>query len=547
MAILCSHCSANLVKEQKAATSEPRCKHVEGGPCNPCTKLVDLDAQILEVEALLNDLKQSRTSLRGRANEIHNPLAHRVPVEVASHIFAFCIPVHDRYSHCGVQKNAPLILGAVCKTWRAVAWSTPQLWTSICIAVYPRDFAVLADLAEEWLARSGKLPLSIHLYLKEDETISNFAVNPLIEVLYAHSSRWRSLDLDIPSALFEVFDGDNEGISILDDLRIIPSDAVETQQSRAYFELSNVLPKPKTVHLSSVYPERIHILWDNVTYLVANLLHVDQCLEILRYTNRMERCDFRMIMEGRENYPLPKSPIILPHLRILHFDCWFECLLSSFINNITLPVLEQFEIDCGRRYLQIDDMLSFFARSASPLTQFVFENCEVGEEDLTRLLYGLPSLRELHLNFEFVGDSSLTDEFWGHLTTESRSAKGNANSIFLPNLESLIYEGYQRFEWETISDVLTTHCDTSRSTSSKEGYRPLKVRPRPLNHLEILLTDPLEMQDGNIIDEDILCRFLSSSSYGFALQICIEGCDLLSISKEHHGMASDYGSDMGSS
>ncbi|KAJ7487102.1 hypothetical protein FB451DRAFT_1127328 [Mycena latifolia] len=71
-----------------------------------------------------------------------------------SEIFWFCLP-----SRPGpLTREAPLLLGNICKEWRNVALSTPQLWKYIHLDE-PRSEGICL-LLETWLTRGRGCPLS---------------------------------------------------------------------------------------------------------------------------------------------------------------------------------------------------------------------------------------------------------------------------------------------------------------------------------------------------------------------------------------------------
>ncbi|KAF8956442.1 hypothetical protein BDZ97DRAFT_187364 [Flammula alnicola] len=94
--------------------------------------------------------------------QTHDPIIQWIPPEIASQIFTFCVP-NSPYT-TSKEKLAPLILGAVCKSWRAVAWSTPQLWIILSININHPDIAVKTELTKQCIARSGQLPLTTFLF-----------------------------------------------------------------------------------------------------------------------------------------------------------------------------------------------------------------------------------------------------------------------------------------------------------------------------------------------------------------------------------------------
>lgn len=85
-------------------------------------------------------------------------------------------------------------LGAVCRTWRNIAWTTPSLWTSLVFWVVYDTTEPQVQLAIEWLNRSGNLPLSI--VLRNCSSEKELLVLPLIDVSNRSLSRCLHFYLD---------------------------------------------------------------------------------------------------------------------------------------------------------------------------------------------------------------------------------------------------------------------------------------------------------------------------------------------------------------
>ncbi|KAJ7022722.1 hypothetical protein C8F04DRAFT_1137129 [Mycena alexandri] len=104
----------------------------------------------------------------------------RLPLDIIQEIFLACIPTHR---NCVMSASeAPVLLGRICSSWRAIALSTPRLWSRLHIVEpqrLPQRFNG-ADIAAKaaqrfattkmWLGRSGNCPLSISLLCGPDET-----------------------------------------------------------------------------------------------------------------------------------------------------------------------------------------------------------------------------------------------------------------------------------------------------------------------------------------------------------------------------------------
>jgi hypothetical protein len=129
-----------------------------------------------EIERIDDEIKR----LTSRRNELQSFVdAHRqllspirrLPPEVLQKIFVGCLPEPPSYPamHSLV---APVLLGRICSGWRAIAYGTAELWSSIHVVIPdlkagPHE-ADLADLRltamTDWLSRSGSLPLHISVW-----------------------------------------------------------------------------------------------------------------------------------------------------------------------------------------------------------------------------------------------------------------------------------------------------------------------------------------------------------------------------------------------
>jgi len=91
------------------------------GPCFTCKEIEAVDHQI---ERLL----EQRSRLQSSRNAFHDPFILRLPLELASHIFLFCLPTEDRQVHSH-QQRTQFILSWVCKGKHA----PPFITDSYCL------------------------------------------------------------------------------------------------------------------------------------------------------------------------------------------------------------------------------------------------------------------------------------------------------------------------------------------------------------------------------------------------------------------------------
>ncbi|KAJ8073344.1 hypothetical protein PM082_011616 [Marasmius tenuissimus] len=134
------------------------------------------EKQVRRLDEEISRLQAKRQTLK-QFVDLHRVLlspSRRVPTDIWRLIFIECLP-NNLYGLCTrTTKDAPLLLTAVCRSWREIALSTPNLWTSIHIylpapPVTMPDKDYIAKLRgrkkglKAWLDRSGSLPLTISL------------------------------------------------------------------------------------------------------------------------------------------------------------------------------------------------------------------------------------------------------------------------------------------------------------------------------------------------------------------------------------------------
>ncbi|KAF7335778.1 hypothetical protein MVEN_02233700 [Mycena venus] len=133
----------------------------------------------------------------------------RVPTDVLSYLFRFCLPIfndpklkkewlrEEPQGSFSLNKHiAPLLLCNICREWRNLAVSLPELWTVIHheadVGTAPRRATLRA--IDTWLKRSGQLPLAV--YSNSHEVHERFLVHAhRIQRLCIMAYFWRERDV----------------------------------------------------------------------------------------------------------------------------------------------------------------------------------------------------------------------------------------------------------------------------------------------------------------------------------------------------------------
>ncbi|KAG1813157.1 uncharacterized protein BJ212DRAFT_1366829 [Suillus subaureus] len=144
--------------------------HVTGGNERGCLAF-HIDAILHEMSglyAVMDSIKNLRLKLVEQKDKIvqsmtlHKRLVSavwRLPPEILSHIFMYCLPEEQYLSPA--PRLAPMLLTRICRRWRDVAVATPGLWCRLFVDVDYSDWQPTAFGCNSWLKRSRQYPLSL--------------------------------------------------------------------------------------------------------------------------------------------------------------------------------------------------------------------------------------------------------------------------------------------------------------------------------------------------------------------------------------------------
>ncbi|PPQ80490.1 hypothetical protein CVT25_001755 [Psilocybe cyanescens] len=245
------------------------------------SKLEALWKDLAEVDEELSILHKQVEKLAAKRKDVQREinrrlsLINRLPFEAISRILVLSIEsdwpsVRDRLSITTPDGWrywwSPLILpGAVCREWREITLALPHLWSTVIIR--PHKQHTYSDITDEWLQRSGALPLSIKITIPENKT-SLGKFEPISRVLRSHSRRWKFLTFDnVPQSIFYSLLDNLEDTSHIETIRIHCG-----EQEWGEMQPSMGEPiRPKTFHWLYLSSETgtAYFKWDNLTHLVA--------------------------------------------------------------------------------------------------------------------------------------------------------------------------------------------------------------------------------------------------------------------------------------
>jgi hypothetical protein len=446
---LCSRCRGFDAEELPFA-----CTVLGGSPCSPCKEGEDILGQIKRLEDEILKLKKKHHALRTKINSTHDPFIHTFPPEIGSYIFRLCLPTLDFGQLSTFPRRKEVIgalrLGAVCRKWRQLAWTTPNLWEMLYLNIGRTTTNSLAKLlpglVEAWLGRSGVLPLAIffvHDYSGRSEI--EFAIPRIIEVINLHSGRWRNLFLNVGADIPELFSGSAHP-NQLGHLQL----AINRRRSRTQKFIMESKPSPTHLQLRNFPPTSIDIGWDNLTHATLYSLSANECFEVLRLAPSLEYYHasrlIRVEPSGGPTVNLDTTITLLPRLRILVTP--HEA--TKFLDAIVVPALEEWTHDGDSDPSLVTTMVSLLKRSGCCLKVLDFTGAS---DDLPILLQAIPSLERLQLKYQLSDVlHDIFDRIFRSPVDGSIIPLGDTGrEPFLPRLQFMEYE--TPFSWDRVPQL----------------------------------------------------------------------------------------------
>ncbi|KAF7317338.1 F-box domain-containing protein [Mycena chlorophos] len=178
--------------------SDSECHTIRDFLSAPQTELADIQAEMKRLQTAFKALSVQRDRLRRfvRSHEALISPMRRMPPEILQMIFVYSLP---RSRNCAIShKEGPMLLGRVCRAWRALVLATPRLWAAVHVVVPPASHVdALANwLKRVWLPRSGIRPLSISIANSGTlVTLENQPLRAIYDVVVAEAHRWADVEL----------------------------------------------------------------------------------------------------------------------------------------------------------------------------------------------------------------------------------------------------------------------------------------------------------------------------------------------------------------
>ncbi|KAF8347424.1 hypothetical protein F5887DRAFT_955755 [Amanita rubescens] len=324
---------------------------------------------------------------------------HRLPPELLGQIFFECVSVGD------LDNPNPtaclLVLSHVSKQWRAVALSTPVLWTTF--AFVERGWTQVPGSytyrAERWLNilidRSGQLPLSFRFSSAFDTH-----THPIFSRLVELSHRWKNVrlclshlahpePLSLPDLEYLIL----EGHSIPATVGAEPRRTFSLAPRLTRLSLQNCLSPTSSFSFPWSQIRQLH--------LKGNLICGDDYATILQQATNLES----LLIENNEIVPPHPTPIVCTSIKSLTVltNTTSGCV-NVLLTSLVLPNLTHLNVRFWKPPVDVmEAAVQLLDRSGSSITHFTSRDLD--DAQLVQLLEKMPHLTHVDLRGSPIGPS----------------------------------------------------------------------------------------------------------------------------------------------
>ncbi|RXW22082.1 hypothetical protein EST38_g3774 [Candolleomyces aberdarensis] len=406
-------------------------------------RMVRLEKDLQEAEAKIARLRKEKEDVLRMIKPLKSlsSLIRRFPREIMELIFIHSMsttaPERPNLSIC----HAPLALLRVCKLWREIALTTPQLWASVELTIpahlrhsfgnapdakKQQRVASFLDLFDRWLERSESYPLSIIVrrYHRDDGT----TVRSLASKLATHSRRWESIDYDISLVPHNPFaDIAAESLPSLKYARLsaysFPFGRHNEPRFLGILSAPNLKGLQIQVSHSSHGISKMPVNWTNLTHLFLDgdytrrrissqddqLTAIDsKMLAVLEKCQNLRICSLLLHFTGNL-LPEPEPQVTLPKLEALNVTgCRLQ--IHHLLQSITTPRIREIHYQPffpsslpneAPPFSPALPLTSFLQRYGNRTEVLTVNLPTVPREDLQSWLECTPILKQLTLGEEF--------------------------------------------------------------------------------------------------------------------------------------------------
>ncbi|KAJ7651055.1 hypothetical protein FB45DRAFT_997750 [Roridomyces roridus] len=282
-------------------------------------RVAELDKEIERLQLSIHALCLEREKFQQTLADYKYPVL-TLPTEITSEILTRFLPPWPQRPEFKGPYSPSFLLG-ICRQWRDVALSTPELWSTMRLDIKAPDGPQLRARElislESWLQRSGDCPLSLDLSCVDMRVPSSSlqtssSLQPFVDAILRHASRLQSLEICLPLDNLRSIKG---SMPLLRSLTMGPNtELLDPAPSERRLHLFTDAPRMENLILFTFFnPFYIILPWAQITSVTASL-YVYEAAEIMRNAAALEILIVVVYNVSEPNLPI--API--PPLSSLH-------------------------------------------------------------------------------------------------------------------------------------------------------------------------------------------------------------------------------------
>ena len=339
-------------------------------------ELQEIDIEIQRLYELVDTMKTKRETIQKRIYD-HNIIlapARRLPLDVLHEIFFHCLPAHR--NPIMKSSESPLLLTRICSSWRAIALSSPRIWSKIHIPLpgdpsfTPRDEIITdglsrrrqkiasvlqlrCDAVRRWLSRSGTCPLSISIHHPSYSYVPYSKVQELsyemFDILLSFADRWSDVDLSMPEDIYTQLQGNTQPTTF-SSLKSLKLNLRRKFHSNSQSPPIRLLAAPGLCSITisatqttyNMMGKLVQPIWNQLTHITLASATIDiHLVPLLRQCPNLVFGNFMVIPSHRPDEPIEdQEDILLPCLESLAVnDSGSPETMTIIFNAIKAPAL----------------------------------------------------------------------------------------------------------------------------------------------------------------------------------------------------------------
>jgi len=341
----------------------------------PLNELQEIETEIQRLRKLMETMNIKRQSIQKIIDD-HNIIlspARRLPRDVLHEIFLHCLPT--KRNPTAEYSESPLLLTRICSLWRAIALSSPRMWSKVHIPLSnpssSLDYGMItdetirrqrfadvlrwrSDTVRRWLSRSGTCPLSLsimHPDYHPGSTVDYEIAREMFNTLLSFADRWSDVDLSMPEDVYNKLQGrmDPTEFSSLKSLKVI----LHPKYHGANFVQPppiQLLAAPSLcrITISAIWTtlrmtrNLVQPIWNHITHLTLASAIIDRyLLVLLRQCPNLVLGNLIVTASTWHNEPIvDQEEALLPCLESLAInDSGAQEMMTILFNAIKAPAL----------------------------------------------------------------------------------------------------------------------------------------------------------------------------------------------------------------